>query len=179
MMRVFRPWRWELQMSSRALAKRLICAMVVGLAVLSTVPGCGGYVQRAETDYRDGRYLLVAEPLARRTDEVPQPSLPEQARYGLYFGLALIELHHHSGARHWLSFTKDIVRDEPGALSPSQRALLEEGWNALQPLTPGREPGVEPPDWGETPAGGPHPPSSAEASDRPSGSPDGGSGGGS
>ncbi len=152
-MRVFPPWNPELRMSSRPLARRLIGGIAVGLVVLSAASGCESYLHRAETAYRDGRYLEVAEQLARRTDEVPQLSLREQARYGLYLGLALIELDHHSEARHWLSFSKDIVRDEPGALSPSQRALLEEGWNALQRRTPSREPSVEPPGLGDHSAG--------------------------
>ncbi|RLB61823.1 MAG: hypothetical protein DRI90_10485 [Deltaproteobacteria bacterium] len=177
-MRILRPLVSELQTSSLVLAKRLIFGVAVGFVVLSAASGCGSYLQRAETDYRDGRYLEVAEQLARRTDEVPQLSPPDQARYGLYLGLALIELRHHSGAEHWLSFTKDIVREEPGSLSPSQRALLEEGRNTLQRRTPSREPDVDPPGWGETSAGVPSP-SSAPASDRPSGLPDAGSGGGS
>ena len=75
-------------------------AWVLGGLVLTGA--CTVYVNRAESAYNEGRYLEVAEQLAKREADVRQLGDGDRARYGLYRGLALLKLGQYDGARRWL-----------------------------------------------------------------------------
>lgn len=139
-------------------------AAALGAALLIggvTLWGCNGYVHRASAAYGEGRYLEVAEDLARHEKEIDRLSAPQRAQYGLYRGLSLLQLGDFEGSRLWLEYAYEIEQSAAGALAPAQRIQLDKAWRLLDELDGtgpnGRRP--EPPPRRSPPAGdGPAPP---------------------
>ncbi|MFP6685892.1 MAG: hypothetical protein VB934_14330 [Polyangiaceae bacterium] len=80
-------------------------ALVLGGVLLTGA--CAVYVNRAESAYNEGRYLEVAEQLAKREAEVRQLGERDRARYGLYRGLALLKLGQYDDAKRWLGLAQE------------------------------------------------------------------------
>ncbi len=80
-------------------------ALVLGGVLLTGA--CTVYVNRAESAYNEGRYLEVAEQLAKREAEVRQLGERDRARYGLYRGLALLKLGQYDDAKRWLGLAQE------------------------------------------------------------------------
>ena len=94
--------------------------------------GCAApWLSRAESAYDEGRYLEVAEDLARHEKEIDGMPDSQRARYGLYRGLALMKLGDHGGARRWLGYARDVQDKDDGALDDTQESRLEGGWTEL------------------------------------------------
>jgi len=110
----------------------------VGLALmllgpgLALCPACSelSYVGRAETAYDQGRYLEVAESLARHEPDLDQLPMWKKARYGLYRGLALLQLGDPEEGRRWLHFARDVELKE-ATLTDDQRRALSAGLASL------------------------------------------------
>jgi hypothetical protein len=106
----------------------LLGAGLSGCALLS---GCTmTYVQRAETAYDEGRYLEVAEQLAKREADMPNTTSGQRARYGVYRGLSLLRLGDYDGAERWLSYARGLEQQ----LNDEQRAKLDAGVAELSEL---------------------------------------------
>jgi len=106
----------------------LLSAATLGCTLLS---GCTmTYVQRAETAYDEGRYLEVAEQLAKREADMPNTSSAQRARYGVYRGLALLRLGDYEGAERWLSYARGLDQQ----LNDDQRTKLDAGVAQLTEL---------------------------------------------
>ena len=102
--------------------------LLVGALAL---PACStAYVGRAERDYRAGRYLEVAEELARHEGQLASLSSARQARYGLYRGLSLLKLGDYRGAQRWFGFVENIERAAP-TLNAARQRLLQVGRHEL------------------------------------------------
>lgn len=103
-----------------------LASIALGACVRPSVVG------RAETAYEQGRYLEAAESLARH--EINLESLPhaKRARYGLYRGLALLELGDPEAGRRWLYDARDAELQEP-TLDERQRRALKEGLTLVRP----------------------------------------------
>jgi hypothetical protein len=108
-------------------------ALFVALLSTASSPGCGtlSYVGRAEIAYDDGRYLEVAEDLARRETDLDNLSADKRVRYGVYRGLALLRLGDVDEAKRWLGYARNMQDKAPAALDDKQRSQLAEGWSAL------------------------------------------------
>jgi hypothetical protein len=121
--------------------RKAAMVLVLGVCALCNLSGCTiTYVERAETAYEEGRYLEVAEQLAKREADMPNTSATQRARYAVYRGLALLRLGDHSGAERWLSYAGDLERKEH-ALDDRQRTELDAGvaeLTRLRKLTSGR-----------------------------------------
>src|SRR5262245_32173814 len=107
---------------------------VRGLALLALALACGcsvSYVGRAEDTYHQGRYLEAAEKLARHESEVGSLPPEQQARYGMYRGLALLRLGDYDGARRWMRYAYDVEKAKP-TLQGDLRRQLDAGWSELQ-----------------------------------------------
>lgn len=101
---------------------------VVLVLVMLSLSGCArDPVQRGTNLYADGHFIEAAEVFERTEERLPEMSLEEQARYGLYRGLTLLVLGDLRGAHHWFSFAGNIEREHPGALGQQRLALLERG----------------------------------------------------
>lgn len=105
--------------------------MSLGLS-LALFPACSDltYVGRAQTAYEQGRYLEVAESLARHEPELERLPTSKRARYGLYRGLALIQLGDPEEGRRWLHYARDLELSE-ATLSERQRQALSAGLSGL------------------------------------------------
>jgi hypothetical protein len=103
---------------------------IVGAALL-VLSGCAVRYGRAQDAYRDGRYLEAAENLARREAEVQSAPESQQALYGTYRGLALMQLGDYEGARRWMQFALDAEKRQP-TLGLDVRRQLDAGWTELQ-----------------------------------------------
>jgi hypothetical protein len=108
----------------------------VGLA------GCIDHVQSAGEAYEQGRYLEVAEELARYEANLGELSPANRARYGMYRGLSLAELEDIGGARQWLRYSLGVERSFPGSLTQEQRMRVEQAERELGVLH--RNPRLEP-----------------------------------
>ena len=107
---------------------------LTGVLLITVIATGGCYYKfdlRAETAYREGRYLETAERLERYELEVATLGAGRQARYGLYRGLANLRIGDRVVARRWLAYTYDVEKRQP-TLAPDQRALLDAGWTELQ-----------------------------------------------
>ena len=90
--------------------------------------GCHvAFVGRAQVAYTDGRYLETAEELARREPELASLSRRNKARYGMYRGLALLQLRDYRGAERWLRYAAKVERQGRPTLHPRQRVQLDKG----------------------------------------------------
>ncbi len=107
------------------------CASRLGLSLL-LLGACSDltYVGRAQTAYEQGRYLEVAESLSRREPELDRLPKSQRARYGLYRGLALIQLGDPEAGRRWLHYARDLELSE-ATLSEPQRQQLSAGLSGL------------------------------------------------
>jgi len=105
-------------------------AVALGVAALLDLVGCSFYVGRAEDAYTDGRYLEVAESLAQNEDNVVSLPKGQQARYGVYRGMALLQLGDYEGAQVWLNYAKAIEQTQP-TLAPLHKRMLDSGWAEL------------------------------------------------
>jgi hypothetical protein len=115
----------------RGAGGRLRPIVLAALAVL--LGGCTPtYVERAQVDYSEGRYLEVAEELAERERELERLPPPLQAEYGIYRGLALLRLGDYPEARRWMRYAYDVERSAPGTLVGPVRAQLDYGWKWLE-----------------------------------------------
>jgi hypothetical protein len=101
----------------------VLCGLCVACANLH-------FVNRAETAYQQGRYLEAAESLARHEKEVDELTRDKRARYGLYRGLALMELGDPAAGKRWLYYARDVELEEP-TLNDRQRQELQAGLTAL------------------------------------------------
>ena len=106
----------------------LLCAAVVVAA--GALAGCTVYVQRAESAYHSGRYLEVAEVLAERETEIDGLTRAQRTRYGLYRGLALIQLGESKAAERWLRFAQMQQTAAP-TLTPMQLKELQKGFESV------------------------------------------------
>jgi hypothetical protein len=97
---------------------------VVALLLMIGLSGCGTFVGRAKRAYAQGRYLEVSEDLGQREEDVPYLSASAQIDYGIYRGLALMNLGDSLGARRWLAFAGQVEHENPGTMQPEQHALL-------------------------------------------------------
>ena len=104
---------------------------VLLLGVLLSATGCTVYVNRAESAYNEGRYLEVAEQLAVREAEVTELGQRDQLRYGLYRGLALMQLGQYEDAKPWLARARELEQSKP-LLTPRQRGQLDRGWQFVE-----------------------------------------------
>lgn len=101
------------------------------LLLMLLAAGCRtAFIGRAERDYTEGRYLEVAEELARHEEDLHTIPRTKQARYGLYRGLALLKLGDYEGAGQWFTFVRDVERAGP-TLNPERLALLDAGEKEL------------------------------------------------
>lgn len=110
-------------------SRRIASGLVVSLVLLGACSDLT-YVGRAKTAYEDGRYLEVAEALARREPELDRLPNSQRARYGLYRGLALIQLGDPEEGRRWLHYARDLELSE-ATLSERQRQQLSAGLSGL------------------------------------------------
>lgn len=94
------------------------------LALVAT--GCATYVGRAKKSYQQGLYLETAESLGAHEEDVPYLDAHRQIDYGIYRGAALLMLGDAPNAGKWLSFARMVARENPGALKPEQRVVLEQ-----------------------------------------------------
>jgi hypothetical protein len=106
-------------------------ALVLAVAMVTTLAGCGGYIGRAKRDYQAGRYLEVNEALALHEAELDDLPERKQADYGIYRGLALLMMSDYGGAYRWLSYVYALEAAHPGTLRPRQREELDRGWLLL------------------------------------------------
>lgn len=113
------------------------------LAAVMALAGCNDYVIRAKSAYREGRYLEVAEGLARQEQQVQTRSGSQRAQYGLYRGLALLQLGELDGAQQWLDYAAEVEQLAPGSLSADQREQQVRGRRLIDELTGADR---EPPD---------------------------------
>lgn len=98
---------------------------VVPLLVLASLAGCANrYVTRGADLYADGHYIEAAEVFERTESRLPQASSGDRARYGLYRGATLLALGDTLRAGNWLSYTLEIVRNDPSALSDEESTML-------------------------------------------------------
>jgi hypothetical protein len=111
-------------------SSRLVRAIFVVVFSLS-LAGCATFVGRAKRAYNQGRYLEVSEDLGRREEDLPYLSPSSQLEYGLYRGLALMNLGDAIGARRWLAYVNQVEKDNPGTMKPDHRALLAKGLGEL------------------------------------------------
>jgi hypothetical protein len=120
---------------------------VVALALLLCLGGCATYLGRAKRAYAQGRYLEVSEDLGRHEEDVPYLSAAGQIDYGIYRGLALMSLGDTAGARHWLTFAKQVEKENPGTMLPEQHVLLARAFADLSapPRAPEPPPTAPPP----------------------------------
>lgn len=96
-----------------------------------------GFVQRAETHYRAGRYLEAVEKLTPYEDELETMSARRQARYSMVRGMALLEMGDREEAKRWLESAYDY--EERGeTLQASERAELDAAWRKLGGTPPAR-----------------------------------------
>ena len=111
---------------------RAACGLAL-LAVLANLGlgGCSFYVTSAESAYQEGRYLEAEEELAEREHEIPALTPPQQARYGVYRGMALLRLGDYESAHRWLRYTK-MLEDKKPTLTPVQRRLFDGGMTELR-----------------------------------------------
>ncbi len=124
-------------------------ALVLGGVLLTGA--CTVYVNRAESAYNEGRYLEVAEQLAKREAEVRQLGERDRARYGLYRGLALLKLGQYDDAKRWLGLAQE-QKVKGTLLTKRQQHQLQLGlaaivrWAAPATVEPleGPEPNREP-----------------------------------
>jgi hypothetical protein len=100
------------------------CTFALLLLGALSIGACVDYVQRAGSDYGDGRYLEVEETLAQREGDLQALSPPRQAQYGAYRGMSLLRLGDLDGAQHWLEFAARAERQLPGSLGPQEQAEL-------------------------------------------------------
>ena len=84
----------------------------------------------AETAYQDGRYFEAAEGLAEREHEIPDLTPRQQARYGVYRGMSLLQIGDYEGAHRWLLYAK-LLEDKKPTLSSRQKRLLDGGFTEL------------------------------------------------
>jgi hypothetical protein len=127
---------------------RTLGRAVVGLTLLLCLSGCATYIGRAKRAYVQGRYLEVSEDLGRHEEDVPYLSPVAQIDYGLYRGLALTSLGDASAARRWLTFAKQVEKENPGSMLPEQHALLSRALAdlaALREAPPPSPPAPPPP----------------------------------
>jgi tetratricopeptide (TPR) repeat protein len=102
-------------------------------AVALCLSACTDYsLMRAESAYKQERYLEVAEELAQREQEAPDLPRRDRARYGTLYGLALLRLGDHEGAERWLRFAKET---DDNHLNPQLRQALAAGWAELEQVT--------------------------------------------
>jgi hypothetical protein len=110
------------------LAPLVRAASALALAgALATAPACTSFVTEAEIAYLHGRHLEVAEDLAKREDELSGLSRPEQARYCLYRGLALLQIGERMAAERWLCRCDAFAPSTPSGLTAPQLKRLKEG----------------------------------------------------
>ncbi|MBI4705645.1 MAG: hypothetical protein HY744_31515 [Deltaproteobacteria bacterium] len=119
---------------SSAFERHRVAWRAVGVPILLLAAACTSYVDTARVAYGDGRYLEVAEDLARREAEVSRLRAQGQAQYGMYRGLALLMLGDYAGADRWLAFSAETARLFPEALGPQQREQLAQGRALLDGL---------------------------------------------
>lgn len=110
---------------SRALPFRWV---LLGLVVTA----CTHYVGRGSDLYYQGRYIEAAHVLEKSEPRLDAASLVEQAAYGLYRGATLLRLGDLEGAGRWLSYCQTVMQQDPKALRPDERQLLEETLIALR-----------------------------------------------
>jgi hypothetical protein len=110
---------------------------VAALVLLLSLVGCGTFVGRAKKAYAQGRYLEVSEDLGRREEDLPYLSSSAQIDYGIYRGLALLNLGDALGARRWLNFANEVEKENPGTMQDEQRIVLT---RALGDLAAARQP---------------------------------------
>lgn len=96
--------------------------LVAGLSGCALDP-----IQRGTNLYADGNYIEAAEIFERTEHRLPDMSMREQARYGLYRGLTLLVLGDLRGAHHWFAYAGNIERRHPGSLGQQRLTLLERG----------------------------------------------------
>jgi tetratricopeptide (TPR) repeat protein len=99
----------------------LVLALALGLESVA----CGAHsIQRGRDLYADGRYVEAAEVFERSEERIEGASLSERAEYGLYRGATFYALGDFEHARRWLSFSYDVSRVNPDALSDDEQQLL-------------------------------------------------------
>ena len=98
---------------------------VAPLLVLALACGCASrYVTRGADLYAGGHYIEAAEVFERTEARLPGASTADRARYGLYRGATLLALGDTLRAGNWLSYTLEIIRNDPGALSDEENTML-------------------------------------------------------
>jgi len=98
---------------------------LVPLLALALCVGCASrYVTRGADLYAGGRYIEAAEVFERTEARLHEASTPDRARYGLYRGVTLLALGDTLRAGNWLTYSHDIVRAEPSALSEEEGSML-------------------------------------------------------
>jgi tetratricopeptide (TPR) repeat protein len=102
--------------------------LLAGLISAACTPHAG----RGSALYGEGRYVEAAEVFERTEHRLPSASPDEQAEYGLYRGLTLLELGDHGRAREWLAFARQAETRSPGALGSHELALLQTAWRRLE-----------------------------------------------
>ena len=94
--------------------------------------GCGAtFEERARDAYGEGRFLDAAERLAQCETDVAELPCRRRVRYGLYRGLALLELGDRAGARKWLRYAAE-PRNGASLLSNAELATLQRGLRAAE-----------------------------------------------
>lgn len=109
---------------------RIATALVVCVAPFF-FSGCASYVQRGSTLYDEGHYVDAAEVFERTEQRLSGAGNRDCAQYGLYRGLTLLALGDLRSSHRWLSYAYNVERAVPGSLEPRERAMLDQGWGAL------------------------------------------------
>jgi len=144
-------------------ARSLLTAVSISVACVA-LAGCVTYLGRAKRAYAQGMYLEVAEDLGRHEEDAPYLAPKEQVDYGIYRGLALVQLGDTANAHRWFSFAESVEKEIPGTTTPEQRLVLT---RALADLAQAKAHPPEPPSPSPpsppAPAGSSAPPASAVA----------------
>jgi hypothetical protein len=86
---------------------------------------CATYLGRARRAYGDGRYLEAAESLAKHEAGVANLDPRQQVEYGMVRGLCVLVLGDAATAHRWLTYAMDVGRDNPDAMLPEERVVIE------------------------------------------------------
>jgi hypothetical protein len=98
--------------------------IVLGFAAIAW--SCASrYVTRGADLYAGGHYIEAAEVFERTERRLPDASLAERARYGLYRGATLLALGDAHRAGGWLAYCDDIVTKDPSTLNDEEQVMLK------------------------------------------------------
>ena len=118
-------------------------AVLVALVLLGAASGCATrYVSRGADLYAGGYYIEAAEVFERTETRLPEASVADRARYGLYRGATLLALGDTLKAETWLSYSAAIAKSDPASLSQDEHVMLDRALTlvaareAARPLPP-------------------------------------------